>query len=357
MTPPPGTPDFGSDFSCTRPGALIAALPAVLGFVPERSLILVTVDEGEPGCVMRIDLSPSMAGRVEHLAGVAAASAPQLMVAVIVDEDGLDCRQCREDYEELAAIVDDALSGHGIELLAAHVVDRVAVGGRWQCADQCGRHGFVEDPAASPFAVAAVLEGRPIRSNRDDLQQVVDADPVRAERVGAHIEGLSRPPADRRHCEVRADVDAVMVAAGALADGSDPADATLARLAVALTDPRVRDIVYALAVGERAEQAESLWLVLARALPAPWRADALVQLAFSAYIRGDGPLAGVSLDAALRCDPQHRMAGMLDAALQTGMRPEQIRELALSGYRQADRLGVMLPPRRIFAGRSRRAGA
>ena len=89
---------------------------------------------------------------------------------------------------------------------------------------------------------------------------------------------------------------------------------------------------------------------LSRALPAPWRADALVLLAFSAYVRGDGPLAGISLDAALRCNPDHRMAGMLDQALQSGMRPEQIRELALSGYRQADRLGVQLPPRRMIGG-------
>ena len=81
--------------------------------------------------------------------------------------------------------------------------------------------------------------------------------------------------------------------------------------------------------------------------------EALVLLAFSAYARGDGPLAGVSLDAALRCDATHRMAGMLDTALQSGMRPEQIRELATTGYRLADRLGVALPPRRAFG---RRAG-
>lgn len=96
---------------------------------------------------------------------------------------------------------------------------------------------------------------------------------------------------------------------------------------------------------------------MARALPEPWRADALVLLAFSAYVRGDGPLAGVSLDAALRCSPEHRMAGMLDTALQTGMRPEQIRELALSGYRQADRLGVRLPARRTFSGGTSRTEA
>ena len=62
---------------------------------------------------------------------------------------------------------------------------------------------------------------------------------------------------------------------------------------------------------------------------------------------------GVSLEAALRCEPTHRMAGMLDTALQSGMRPEQIRELAVTGYRLADRLGVRLPPRRAFG---RRAG-
>ena len=63
--------------------------------------------------------------------------------------------------------------------------------------------------------------------------------------------------------------------------------------------------------------------------------------------------AGLSLEAALRSDPEHRMAGMLDTALQSGMRPEQIRELAGTGYRLAKRLGVTLPPRRAFG---RRAG-
>ena len=39
----------------------------------------------------------------------------------------------------------------------------------------------------------------------------------------------------------------------------------------------------ALAVGERAREAESLWTLLARTLPPPWRVEALVLLAFSAY--------------------------------------------------------------------------
>lgn len=111
----------------------------------------------------------------------------------------------------------------------------------------------------------------------------------------------------------------------------------------ALLDVDVRDALYGLAVGESADAAESLWTVLAQILPGRPRAEALVLLAFSAYVRGSGALAGVALEAALREHPEHRMAGMLDTALQSGMPPERIRGLAMTGYRLAQRLGVTLP--------------
>jgi alkylhydroperoxidase/carboxymuconolactone decarboxylase family protein YurZ len=122
----------------------------------------------------------------------------------------------------------------------------------------------------------------------------------------------------------------------------------VAELGHTLTDVAARDTLYALAVSRDAGAAESLWTILARRLPLPWRVEALVLLAFSAYVRGDGPLAGISLQEAIRCDSGHRMAMMLDTALQSGMRPEQIRQLALTGYRVARRLGVRLPPRQAF---------
>ncbi|MGV0742334.1 DUF4192 domain-containing protein [Mycolicibacterium sp. XJ870] len=353
MTPSPHIPDY----PVGHPGSLIAALPAVLGFVPEESLVLVTFDAGHLGCVMRVDLSLAMVEGVDHLAEVAAAAAPHSAVAVIVDENGADCLQCQDDYADLAAAVADALAAHGIELSAAHVVDRVAAGGRWHCADGCGNHGTVEDPTASPLAVAAVLDGRRLYRRRAELQQIVEADEIRGEQIAAVIAGLPSSSGPRRKAQARADVEMAITAAAQLAAGEVPTDIQLAKLAVALTDPRVRDTLYALAVGDGAGPAESLWVAVARALPPPWRAEALALLAFSAYVRGDGPLAGISLDAALRCDPEHRMAGMLDQALQSGMRPDQIRELALSGYRQAERLGVRLPPRQTFGGGARKAGA
>ncbi|WP_419538435.1 DUF4192 family protein, partial [Mycobacterium colombiense] len=77
------------------------------------------------------------------------------MIAVIVDADGAYCPSCNEEYRQLAAALAEALSQHHIELWATHVVDHVALGGRWHCAEGCGSSGVVDDPAASPLAAAA----------------------------------------------------------------------------------------------------------------------------------------------------------------------------------------------------------
>jgi hypothetical protein len=347
-----------ADFQLNRPGALIAALPAVLGFVPENSLVLVSLDSGELGSVMRMDLGDQLVDRIGHLVEVAAAAEPNAAIAVVVDADGAQCSVCDEEYRELCEMLREALSEHDIELLAAHVVDRVAFGGRWHCADGCGASGDVDDPSASPMAVAAVLDGRRLYPRRADLQAVVAVDDL-ADTAGLSAaikqQAVAREAAHRADpagC-CRRDLQSAMAAAARVANGQSLPDAELAELGCALSDAQVRDTLYALAVGEDAGAAESLWAVLARTLPQPWRVEALVLLAFSAYARGDGPLAGVSLEAALRCEPDHRMAGMLDTALQSGLRPERIRDLAITGYRLAKRLGVRLPPRRSFG---RRAG-
>ena len=91
------------DFHLNRPGVLIAALPAVLGFVPEKSLVLVTVDRGEMGCVMRVDLSAELVASLGHVADVAAAARPDSAIAVVIDEEGADCRMCNDEHRELAA--------------------------------------------------------------------------------------------------------------------------------------------------------------------------------------------------------------------------------------------------------------
>ncbi|OKH84656.1 hypothetical protein EB75_03815 [Mycobacterium sp. ST-F2] len=346
------------DFQLNRPGALIAAVPAVLGFAPEKSLVLVTVVGGEMGAVLRVDLSEgffdALPDALGHLSDMAAAADADAAIGVVVDEHSVDCLVCADMYRDVSQELEEALADHGIELFAVHVVDRVAAGGRWYCADGCGNVGVVEDPESSPVTMAAVLDGRRLYARRADLVEVVavtDARRAEALRPALEKRAATLHAPGRPEAAVRADVEHAVACAGRQVDGTPLPDDDAVRLACAVADSRVRDALYALAVGENAASAEAVWASLARTLPAPWRVEALVLLAFSAYARGDGPLAGVALQAALDVDSGHRMAGMLDSALQSGMRPDKIRELALTGYKLAERLGVQMPPRRVF-GRS-----
>ncbi len=150
------------DFTLSRPGALIAALPAVLGFVPESSLVLVSLEDGRLGSVLRVDLSDELAHRVDHLAEVTAAARPEAVIAVIVDAAGAPCPSCNEDYRQLCDALLEALARNDIELYAAHVVDRVALGGRWHCVDGCGASGLIDDAGRRGGAAGGSTRGAPI---------------------------------------------------------------------------------------------------------------------------------------------------------------------------------------------------
>ena len=177
-----------SDFQLNRPGALIAALPAVLGFVPEKSLVLVTIDSGELGCVMRVDLSPELVDNVGHLADVAAAARPDAAIAVVVDAEGAGCRLCNDEYRALRDVLSESLAAHAIKLVDFHVVDTVGPDGRWH--GDGGSWGTVDDPSASPLAMAAVLEGRRLYARREDLQKVIDVtDAAACEALAETIRG------------------------------------------------------------------------------------------------------------------------------------------------------------------------
>lgn len=102
-------------------------------------------------------------------------------------------------------------------------------------------------------------------------------------------------------------------------------------------------MLLAFALTDDSHAAEDFWSMLARSVPTPGRVEALALLAVYAYVRADGPLAGIALEAALQDDPSHSLASILDCALQTGMQSSDIRSLAEIGYRVAREAGVNLP--------------
>ncbi|QIV79507.1 DUF4192 domain-containing protein [Mycolicibacterium frederiksbergense] len=316
----------------TAPNSLIAAIPFVLGFRPENSMLVVTVADKVLGAVMRVDLDGDTAEYTGRLAIAAASQGADEAVVVVVDAHGED-----RSHTELIDTFTDALTIRGVRLLGAFVVDEITAGGRWHCPDGCGAGGALDDPATSVLAAAAVLDGRRVYANRREMQSLVTRDSRRSEAVRAASSPASAPG------DPRAAVDYVMDAARCLAEGQAPGDDRLACVAGALLDKEVRDMLLAFALTSDSGAAETFWAMLARSLPAPSRVEALTLLAAYTYIRGDGVMAGIALTAALEEDAAHVLASMLDTALESGMQPDKIKALAELGYRLAREAGIELP--------------
>ncbi|WP_324198734.1 DUF4192 domain-containing protein [Nocardia amamiensis] len=354
--------------SVDDPGELIAAVPAMLGFTPERSVVVLVLRRGAGDAavvdaVVRFDLdspggrrvrSGPLAAAVTRICGSEAAE----VLAVLVDdratepESHADRNRCAAGrFDVLVGALGRRLAFADIALGGVWATREIAAGQRWWTLTGPDRRGVLRDPAASMVALTHVLDGRPIRGSRSELTDLVAVDPLSCTEVAAHLDNALTLARERfARAARRGDpdeysrqaLDYVLWQIANVASGTALMAPELAKLAAALRDRAVRDTMFALAVGDHAAAAEALWGALTRALSGPDRAEAAALLGYSAYVRGDGPLAGIALEAALEADPGHPMAVLLDTSLRLGMRPEQLRRLARSGYQTAAGLGVDL---------------
>ena len=304
-------------------GAVISNLLGVLGFRPVESLVVVAVQDGEAGCVMRLDLSDAASPDApERLADLVVGGGAQGAVAVFVSAENASCAMCAVEFGEQARQLSAALERRGAQLLDAVVVDRIEAGGRWRCVDNCGKGGIVDDPATSAAAAAAVVAGLRLYGSREELKATVAVDVARAAVLEPLLAGAGGPVED-----VVAAVRAAVALVRRVGEGAVLSDVELAAVGAMLVDLRVRDALMTLIDCEEAGAADQLWSQLVQVLPQPFRSEALVLKSHAAYVRGEGPLAGVCLEAVQAEDPTHRMAELLDTALQSGVRPEAIRGL------------------------------
>lgn len=344
---PPATVHLG------EPGALLASLPALLGFHPERSLLLLCL-EGERaatvGLVARVDL-PNPGDRagcdavVQQLSVLCARRGVPAAVAVVVENSAAP-----ESRRRLVSALRSACEEVGTDLISSHHVCRTAPGVVWSSYGST-RTGLLPDPRSSPVAAEHVLRGRVIHGSRAEVAALLTPDgSARTAEVGLALAAeLARVAEGRSTDPAGTAVHLFERVLAAVARADERPDELLeavevAALGAALCDLTVRDMCFALAAGEYAAAAERLWMVLARALPAPGLAEPAVLLAQSAYGRGEGPIAGVALRVALHADPGHRMAALLDSSLVAGLPPQTVRSLSVTARAMAVALGVHLPP-------------
>lgn len=310
---------------------LIAAVPVLIGFHPQDSLVLVGMAgperRGRVGLTLRVDLPAAADVRrvCTEAVAVLARDAPVRAVAVVVAAGAAGTRPPRRD---VAAGTRRALQRAGIEPLAVVWAAGTRHGDRWSCYDLPGQHcrcgGTVPDPSATPAAAAAALRGRRVLPDRAAVAAQLDGDERdlarRARLRSAELErargGDPDPPDGAGTGLLRTCLDAA--AEGRLVVD----DALVLAFCAAFDRPAFRDAAIRCCLGPDAPHAEQLWAVLCRSLPAPERADAAALLAAAALLRGDGALAVLAVERALDDRPDHAIAAIVDACLRGALAPE-----------------------------------
>ncbi|MEV6558324.1 DUF4192 domain-containing protein [Nocardia sp. NPDC051756] len=345
------------------PGDLIAAIPAMLGFVPERSLLIVVLadsechppsDSAQVFAIMRFDLEmpPGHCGEPAEIIAAAVdrvcASADSTEVLAVVVDDNATATDSGPHPALITDLV-ERLADDRIGLEGAWAVTAIEPGSRWWSLLDPSSQGVVPDPQSSDVTAAMNEEGKPVYASRSELVALIQPDFQAVERVErllptAHAEVRRRAAVLRRDDNpdggLRWGIERVLGLIAAHDAGALPTDAESAQFAALVVDDRVRDALMATALSNYAQAAQSLWTYLTRSLPLPERAQAAVLLAYSAYVRRDGVLAGIAVQTALDAVPYHRFAILLEGALEIGLDPHSMRRLGRSGAEIVRGVGI-----------------
>lgn len=321
------TAPLRASISFAEPGEFVAAVPYLLGFHPHESLVVVTLTGSEPavlGATLRVDLpDPRHYQLVVDQLVAPAEQHEARAIAVVVLGGGRPDPPLELPHRDLVELIEKVMTDAGISLVHAVWADSVTEGTTWWCYDDPECTGQIPDPAASQLAAMNAVDGVVTFRSRDELAATVAPDPPEALRRRAELlDGASATGSPEDGLRLVRD----LIDEG-LSDAADLSDRQLIDVVTALRDGTVRDTCLAMALGSKAREAERLWTALTRALPDSARVESACLLAASAYLRGDGAMAGLAVERALDADPRHLLACLLRRALDLSLPPEQIRAL------------------------------
>lgn len=290
------------------PDELIAAVPHLLGFNAEESIVFVPLRAELP--LARVDLPTTASQRNEVWDAVRGAfsrhAKPGSSVAIVC---------ITRDYQTAELIGHDfatRLASIGIETPVKLTADDT----HWYDLDS-GESGVQSKDARDRLATTTVLAGRaqPV-SNRDALATslVGDREPVAQLLPEARESAQSTPRGE------------VPWAPGRLqqfhADGVRLTDRDAARLLLAVESIPIRDALWNDISRDNSTSHVALWTDLTSRAPDEVRAAPASLLGFAAWQNGNGALAWCALDQVPQDSP-YALADLVAAALQSGMHPRE----------------------------------
>ncbi len=385
-------PDAEPAVRLSGPGEVAAAVPLLLGFTPESSLVLVGLSgpRARLGMTLRMDLAdPSepgatcapVASEVESMcregAERMALSGAHSVVAVVYPPPG----EPRGEAGRFLDPLGERLAAHGVELVDLLVV----VGDRWWSAGCrleacCPPEGTplvtsTSSAGVTALSAATVLAGRAPLPDRAALAATVAPPPgperevlARAQRAAsrrvraalrgdphnaraeamvaleAAVTGFRRRPGlGLRQMAETLDGPPRSAVSGRGRRGAAPGwAAVVADLVVWLRDVPVRDAVTAWVLDDAPTLLPFL-VELARLAVPPDDAPLCSVLAWAALSEGQGALANVALERALASEPTYSMALLVRESLNRQLPPGHLRTV-LAESRGLNVLGPRLLP-------------
>jgi len=297
-------------FDARTPEDVLAAVPIVLGFVPEESVVMLTFGSEHPFHA-RLDLPDAEADRraaARALVGPALRYGVERVLFVLYTDDAELAAAC-------VTVLVGTFTGAGIEVVEALRSDGrcwFAVPGE---GDPPGATGTPYDVSGHLFTAESVASGRVTRASRAELAATVAADDHACDAVAEALRALD--PEDRL-----LDGRAVRTVVAEWAAGlGSPDPVSSARVLGSLREAAVRDAVLTVADRQQAERELAVWSMLVRSAPLDLVAPGASVLAFLAWLAGDGALAWCAIERAAEGEPSCSLADRVAEALEQALPP------------------------------------
>jgi len=302
------------------PEDLLAAIPFLLGYHPDNSVVLLSLHNESIDLAMRVDFPDRIdLDEIELLAEHLVKNNARAAMVCAYTPEGND------GGEELL----EAIRG-ACELRAIHIRESIIVhDGRWHSLINPAPARPLPDISESRIAVEQVVGGRQMpRANIEEVKSGISALPTPTSILNA-IQEI--PEIDYEGEEAnslqRAGARALLrlVRSGVEFFESDPE--VIALILVRLRDLQVRDFAMGLLNEENIDSLGSTWLHLFRTAPTGYRAPIGCIYAQLCYERGDGGLAHRVLDRVLEDDSSYSLALLLRRAFAAGWPPSHFQTM------------------------------
>ncbi len=323
----------------TSPDDLLAAVPVVLGFHPETSIVMLTFGSPLGSFHARTDLParPEVSVAISPLLEAATRNEVARVAFILYSDDG-----------SLATFVARRLTQsfcrHGIDVVTVLRAD----GKRWFQLDPrvAPGPGHPYDVSRHPFTVQAVYDGAVTHRDRASLAASVEARPEGVAGVATALPAALMALGGLNIEREQRWISRLLRLADAGDRTAELDDEEVARLLVALADDRLRDIAW-LAIRRRTATVHvALWTDIVQRSPEELVGPPAWLLAFAAWQAGQGALAWCALERCRRVDPDCSLVERLEAVLEQALPPGSWEEFldADAGSRGKRPVGEAFPP-------------